>query len=125
MAPAENAPCVSFQEIPIADLADRRGAAVGLERRRWVNLLGGRDQLLTGDDPRLLDSYQPVMPDDLAPVPSLQGLVPEDEALRPPGLARTPKPLSSPSHRNRSELLTREGFNASTTRFVSFSVTKE
>ncbi len=82
---AENAPCVGFQEIPVAALADRRGAAVGLSRDRGGDPLEHREQLLVGGHPGLLDGHQSVAADDQTAGPTFRGAILNHEALQSRG----------------------------------------
>ena len=49
--------------------------------RDWVDAFGHGDELLVGEDARLLDSHQPKAPDDDPPGTAFGGAILDDEAL--------------------------------------------
>ena len=68
-------------DVPVADLGDRQPIGRLGFLRDWVDAFGHSDELLVGDGARLLDSHQPIAPDDDPPGSAIGGAILDDEAL--------------------------------------------
>lgn len=82
IASPKDASLAGLPQIPVADLADRDGAAVAGGGFGRINSLGDGEQPLVRIDPSLLDGHQPKPPDHRSPMALGRGAVLDDEALQ-------------------------------------------